>query len=592
MKNKLLKILCLVAVFLVFVPLLVGCQSVNQENTYLDTGVLDNANFEYDAEKDQTKVRWTTTLTNDTIYDFESFSVKFELYSGNTLKGTKTCSYNCRVEHGQSYAGNFNFYCDGEINSIEFVSWSADHVSFWKTYWIWILVTSIIAGVAALIYIICVFVKELELCDVFDNIGEFFEEYGWVAFILFFSGVGITILGIALSYWVPILIILGGLIAFVLLSLLGHFIRWLCEELSNHIWPWECHIWPWEWKYLEQKNNSPKTRKKINKTLQKRNAEENEFESYTLAELKDYCRENGITGYSGLSKAELLDLINDNSKTSKTKRSKSRKITFDDIAGLENAKQAFKEKVVLAFEHKALYEKYGKKVGGGILLYGLPGTGKTMFAEAASNETDSLFIPIKCSDIKSKWYGESEANIKKIFNKARNAGKAIIFFDEFEAIGAKRTDNADNGNNDLVPEILAEMQGVNQKSNAVIVVIASTNKPWAIDSAFLRPGRFDEKIYIPLPDMQAREKLCELKLKNVPTQDLDYHQMAELTNGFNGADITEFCEKLKMYAIRESLASGKEHIINMEDVMKVSATVKSSVLEEDIENLKAFEDKF
>ena len=143
-----------------------------------------------------------------------------------------------------------------------------------------------------------------------------------------------------------------------------------------------------------------------------------------------------------------------------------------------------------------------------------------------------------------------------------------------------------------MPEILAEMQGVNQKSNAVIVVIASTNKPWAIDSAFLRPGRFDEKIYIPLPDMQAREKLCELKLKNVPTQDLDYHQMAELTNGFNGADITEFCEKLKMYAIRESLASGKDHIINMEDVMKVSATVKSSVLEEDIENLKAFEDKF
>jgi len=182
------------------------------------------------------------------------------------------------------------------------------------------------------------------------------------------------------------------------------------------------------------------------------------------------------------------------------------KIRFSDIAGLEEAKEAFREKVILPFEHRELFEKYGKKIGGGILLYGLPGTGKTMFAEACSNELNALFIPVKCSDIKSKWYGESEDNVKKIFAKARKAERAIIFFDEFEAIGAKRTDNADNGNNDLVPQILAEMQGVgNSNSKAVIMVIAATNKPWAIDSAFLRPGRFDEKIYIPLPDFEARK---------------------------------------------------------------------------------------
>jgi len=266
------------------------------------------------------------------------------------------------------------------------------------------------------------------------------------------------------------------------------------------------------------------------------------------------------------------------------------KIRFSDIAGLEEAKEAFREKVILPFEHRELFEKYGKKIGGGILLYGLPGTGKTMFAEACSNELNALFIPVKCSDIKSKWYGESEDNVKKIFAKARKAERAIIFFDEFEAIGAKRTDNADNGNNDLVPQILAEMQGVgNSNSKAVIMVIAATNKPWAIDSAFLRPGRFDEKIYIPLPDFEARKKMFELKLKNAPVDQLDFDELAKITDGFNGADITEFCEKLKMEAIKETLSSGTEHKITKEDVAITKGKIKSSVSDEDIAELLEFE---
>lgn len=589
MKNKLLKILCLVVVVLVFTPLLVGCQSTNKDDSYILTSAIENATFEYDSEKNQTEVHWSTTLSNNTIYNFKEFSIKFKLYQAETLQGTETYYYARGVKHGESYTGGFRFVCEGKIDAIEYVQWTADYVSFWETYRIWIIATVVVAGIASLIYIIFMIINDLELWEVFSDICDFFEDYAWVGIMLLTLLGGGTILGIISSNWVCVLIVLGGVISLIAIALLAHFIKWLICEVD-----WDVN-WDVKEKRSTSKNKKGNIRSRKGKKTKDNNTKNDDFESYSVAELKAYCRDKGIPNYSGLSKNELIDLLQSNginiNNSNKLSR-KKQKITFNDIAGLENAKQAFKEKVVLAFEHKALYEKYGKKVGGGILLYGLPGTGKTMFAEAASNETDSLFIPIKCSDIKSKWYGESEANIKKIFNKARNAGKAIIFFDEFEAIGAKRTDNADNGNNDLVPEILAEMQGVNQKSNAVIVVIASTNKPWAIDSAFLRPGRFDEKIYIPLPDMQAREKLCELKLKNVPTQDLDYHQMAELTNGFNGADITEFCEKLKMYAIRESLASGKEHIINMEDVMKVSATVKSSVLEEDIENLKAFEDKF
>lgn len=216
-----------------------------------------------------------------------------------------------------------------------------------------------------------------------------------------------------------------------------------------------------------------------------------------------------------------------------------------------------------------------------------------MFAEAAANEIDALFISIKCSDIKSKWYGESEKKVKDIFTKARKAAKAIIFFDEFEAIGGKRTDDADNANNDLVPEILAEMQGVGTSSeDSTIVVIAATNKPWAIDSAFLRPGRFDEKIYIPLPDYEARKRLFELQLKKLPlSDDLDFDYLAKISDGFNGADIKEFCEKMKMSAINESLEKGEEQTIGMDDVRKVENTMRSSVSLEDVDKLTDFENR-
>lgn len=214
-----------------------------------------------------------------------------------------------------------------------------------------------------------------------------------------------------------------------------------------------------------------------------------------------------------------------------------------------------------------------------------------MFAEAASNILNATFISVKCSDIKSKWYGESEQKVKQIFARAKRSKKAIIFFDEFEAIVAKRTDS-DNGNNDLVPEILAEMQGIDSnKSDSTIMVIAATNKPWAIDSAFMRPGRFDEKIYIPLPDFLARKRLFELQLSKLPVdENLDYDYLAKITEGFNGADIKEVCEKLKMSAIKDTLNKGTEQTIGMDDVAKIEKSIKSSVSQEDVLQLKQFED--
>lgn len=593
---KTFKLVCLLILLVLFIPMFTACQSTDKTESYLST---KQTNFEYDNVTNTTEVSWKVEISNETIYNIKGFSADLKLYSGDVLLETKNVNYNISLNHGGKYNNTLYFTADGNINKIELKSWTATHVSFWGTYSLWFIISLSIVGVIALVYLILIIIMDFDLEDAWEAVADFFEDKLWLLFILLIPFGG-AVYGFVSNNWVPVLIILGALVVNVLLILLLHLIRYLIGIGGR-----------------SYRGGVYKTKKSINaskmditeKTIDDCKNNIKELLLFTSAELKEYCKEKGITGYSGLTKEEIAHLIkrtdisklsiqkgNDISKnTTKTNNvNKSKKaITFDDIAGLEDAKQAFKEKVVLALEHKDLYEKFGKKVGGGILLYGLPGTGKTMFAEAASNETNSLFIPIKCSDIKSKWYGESEGKVKDIFNKASKAGKAIIFFDEFEAIGAKRTNDADNGNNDLVPQILAEMQGVKtNNSNSIIVVIAATNKPWAIDSAFIRPGRFDEKIYIPLPDEAARTKIFELKLKDIPTADLDYAEMAKITEGFNGADINEFCEKLKMGAIRKSIKDGVEHIITMDDVLAIANKVKSSVSDEDIENLQKFQKKY
>lgn len=595
--KRICSVLGLVLVALMLVVPFTGCGSTDKSQSFFDSSNIEFATFEYNEEIDQTYAVWTGRLKNDTIYNFNSFSITFELYRDSELVGNETYNYNCLVKHGAEYTGNFTLYADGRIEAMEFDSWSANYVSFWDTYKIWFIVTIALVSIAAIIYIIVMIVQDLDLSDSFDAIVEFFEDYVWVVAFAVIPIAG-TIWGIITAYWVPILIVLGGLIAFIIVALVAHLIKYIVECIADNI-----YFYGGGSDYSADEEDE-EVFDPESENISDYIDDSDKLMLFTSAQLKKYCKEHGIKGYSALNKTQLtalicstgsvsLDATIDTKVIGKKDIQKGTKIKFDDIAGLDEVKQAFKEKVVYAFEHKDLYEKYGKKVGGGILLYGLPGTGKTMFAEAASNETDSLFIPIKCSDIKSKWYGESEANVKKIFDKARRAKKAIIFFDEFEALGAKRTDNGENGNNDLVPQILAEMQGIGSTvENNVIVVIAATNKPWAIDSAFLRPGRFDEKIYIPLPDFEARKKLFEIKLRAVPQDNLDYVYLARITDGFNGADIGAFCDKLKMAAINKSIMNKLECPVSMDDVEQVKKLIRSSVSQDDVEQLMAFKNRF
>ena len=487
----------------------------------------------YYSESDKTKVYWYSDLRNNTIYDIKQESITFDLYNNETFVKTETYNYSIVVKHGQTESGKRWFETSGNITDVKLNYWTAEFSNVWNSYKTWFITTIVITSAFAVAYIIAMIVADLELEDTW----EFIADRLWLLpslLIFFLPYVFVSIVASVWS-WISPLIVLGGIIAFVIIVLFSHLIKFIIVEISLGGYYMSTYI-------VEEKPVEDKSKKKP--------------------------------------------------KTKKSNKKPS-SIKFDDIAGLDEVKKAFKEKVIMPFEHPDLFKKFGKKAGGGILLYGLPGTGKTMFAEAAANELNALFIPIKCSDIKSKWYGESEQNVSEVFERARKAEKAILFFDEFEAIGAKRTDNSDNGNNDLVPQILAEMQGVGSSSNkSTIVVIAATNKPWAIDSAFMRPGRFDDKIYIPLPDFEARKKLFELQLKKLPiSEDLDFDYLANITEGFNGADIKEVCEKLKMSAINDSLEKGKDQTIGMDDVHKIESTIKSSVSSEDIEKLKEFENK-
>ena len=262
-------------------------------------------------------------------------------------------------------------------------------------------------------------------------------------------------------------------------------------------------------------------------------------------------------------------------------------VTFADIAGLEDVKEAIRELIITPFRRADLYKRFGMETGGGVLLYGPPGTGKTMLAQAIATEVDAAFFSVKGSDLISKYVGESEQNVKKLFKAARSLPVSVIFFDEFEVIGRARGNDLQPWSDKLLSELLAQMQGF-EKSEGTLLVLAATNMPWTIDSALLRPGRFNRKIYVSLPDPEAREQIVRNCLNGLPVDpDFDYAKVAEITEGFNAADVTEFCNRLKLSAIRRSIESGNDEVICMKDVEN-SSSMKSSVDPRDLARLDAF----
>ena len=225
-------------------------------------------------------------------------------------------------------------------------------------------------------------------------------------------------------------------------------------------------------------------------------------------------------------------------------------LTFNDVAGLESVKQDIKLKLVYPFEHPELAAKFGIRAGGGVLMYGPPGTGKTMLAKATAGEIDATFFLISPGDVLSKWVGEAEQNIKKLFEAAANEARSIIFIDEIEAlVPARRDEGGSSVMQRVVPQILQGVEGFDRKSGRAMLLMGATNVPWQLDPAMLRPGRFDEKVYIPLPDLPARRKMLDIYLGKRPVDPaVDLDGLAVKLEVYSGADIKYIADRAAVLA--------------------------------------------
>jgi transitional endoplasmic reticulum ATPase len=251
-------------------------------------------------------------------------------------------------------------------------------------------------------------------------------------------------------------------------------------------------------------------------------------------------------------------------------------VSFADVIGLETVKQQIRDMVINPKKYAELYRKFRKKQGGGVIMYGPPGNGKTMIAKAIAHETGATFFPIKFSDLGSKWFGETESNIRALFEQARAEKSAVIFFDEIDAIAPKRGDNGNVANNRVVAELLTQMDGIS-KEGGNLTILAATNRLQDLDPAILRPGRFDEKIYIPLPDEKDRTAMFKRRMKGVPCDSLRYTELAKASEGFSGADVELACEKAKLSAIRSIIGGAPEEtVVTKWDLLDAIAAVSDS----------------
>ncbi|NAZ35177.1 MAG: CDC48 family AAA ATPase [Pyrobaculum sp.] len=230
-------------------------------------------------------------------------------------------------------------------------------------------------------------------------------------------------------------------------------------------------------------------------------------------------------------------------------------ITWEDIGDLEDAKQKIRELVELPLRHPELFKHLGIEPPKGILLIGPPGTGKTLLAKAVANEANAYFVAINGPEIMSKYYGESEARLREIFEEAKKNAPAIIFIDEIDAIAPKREEVTGEVEKRVVAQLLTLMDGLQERGQ--VVVIGATNRPDAVDPALRRPGRFDREIWINPPDFKGRYEILLIHTRNMPlAPDVDLRKLAEVTHGFSGADLAALAREAAMSALRRAIQSG------------------------------------
>ena len=249
-----------------------------------------------------------------------------------------------------------------------------------------------------------------------------------------------------------------------------------------------------------------------------------------------------------------------------TAKSEREPITFAGVGGMDDVKEEIRLKILHPFRHPELYAAYGKRPGGGVLLYGPPGCGKTHVARATAGEMGSAFIWVGLEEVLSMWFGESEQNLHELFEQARRAAPCVLFFDEVDALGARRSDLRTSPGRQLINQFLVELDGISSE-NEGILVLAATNAPWHVDDAFRRPGRFDRVVFVPPPDRDARREILRIQLEGRLQADLDLDEVARRTDGFSGADLLAVVDTAVEAKLAASLDDGVPRPITTGDLL-------------------------
>jgi transitional endoplasmic reticulum ATPase len=250
-------------------------------------------------------------------------------------------------------------------------------------------------------------------------------------------------------------------------------------------------------------------------------------------------------------------------------------VSFANVGGMENIKEEIRMKIIYPLQNRALFKAYGKKLGGGVLLYGPPGCGKTLISRATAGEIQANFISIGIHQILDLYVGNSEKNLHRSFQLARENAPAILFFDEVDALAADRKDFRESAIRTMINQFLAEMDG-NIGSNEGILILGATNAPWHLDAAFRRPGRFDRIIFVPPPDEPAREAIVEILARDKPLKRLDAKALARRTKDFSGADIKSIFDVATERALTRAMKEGRVVPLTTEDLLQASKGMKAS----------------
>lgn len=251
--------------------------------------------------------------------------------------------------------------------------------------------------------------------------------------------------------------------------------------------------------------------------------------------------------------------------------------TFADVGGLEDVKDQVRMKIVLPFQKPEIFAAYGKKRGGGLLMYGPPGCGKTLLARATAGEVGATFMNVSIDSVLDMYYGESEKKLAGLFGDARQKAPTVLFFDEVEAVGGSRQQMRHSAGKTLVNQLLSEMDG-HASNNDRLLVMAATNAPWHVDSALLRPGRFDRVLFVPPPDSKARLAILKILTRDKPLDaKVDFRKLVKKTKGFSGADLADLVERALEAPLKDALRTGEIRDLLQKDFDVALKSARSSV---------------